>query len=673
MIRSISGLCLLALLCAVPARAEEPLLLEEITVRGSSESPRDESLNIREVRENPARDVGEALQQIEGITSVRKGAIANDPVLRGLQKDNINVLVDGVRLHGACPSRMDPPSFHYDFAEVEQIRIVKGPYDLANPGSLGGLIDVQTRRTRPGFGSDLSLTYGSWESVNASATASYGGERFDGLLGYAYKYSGVPESGDGRLITDVYPATSPNRYRLDARDSRAYEINTGWIKLGANLFAKERTELGYSYQDAQHVLYPYLKMDAEYDRTQRLNWTWQSDTPSALKLQAYWDTVRHLMNDRLRASSLPTPVVTRPYSMQTDARTEVFGAKASAAWNVAGGTWRNGIDYYNRNWDADNLRAMYTMVQPYRPLNMIPDVTTDNLGAFSEYQRKLGDTLRLSGGVRLDQAWVEADQLNNASQANSDRTFTGIGANLQATWTASETVDLFAGVARATRPPDAEELFIDVPATAPAVTWRGNPELDAPINQQADLGVKFAGEHLFVSGSLYYSRVENYINFASAGPALKSYQNIDASLWGGELGSQIALPFDLFLRGNVAYTEGRNEDGNRPLAEMPPLKGLLALRYDNGRGFVEVAEAMAARQDRVDMSLNEQQTAGWAVTDLKAGVTFGALVLRAGVNNLFDKHYYSHLSYLRDPFVSGVGVRVPENGRNLYLTVGYTF
>lgn len=671
--RTICGLCLLALCWGGPARGEESLLLEEITVRGASESPRDESLSMREVRESPARDLGEALRQIEGIDVVRKGAIAADPVLRGLQKDNINVFIDGVRLHGACPSRMDPPSFHYDFAEVEQVRIVKGPYDLSNPGGLGGMIDVVTRQARRGFGSDLSLTYGSYESVNASATASYGGERFDGLFGYAYKYSGVPESGDGRLLTDIFPSSSPNRYRLDARDSRAYEINTGWFKLGIGTGGQGRSELGYSYQDARHVLYPYLKMDADYDRTQRLNWSWQSDLPSALKLQLYWDAVRHLMDDRLRVSSLPGTVVTRPYSMRTDARTEVFGLKAGVAYPLGGGTWRNGLDYYNRNWNALNQRAMFTMTEPYRPLAMIPDVATDNLGAYSEYRRRFGNTLQLSGGARIDQSWVEAERQNNASLANGDRSFTGVGANLQATWTASETLELFAGVARATRPPDAEELFIDVPAAAPAVTWRGNPQLDAPVNHQADLGLKFSSERLFVSGSLFYSQVADYIDFGSSGSTQKSYRNIDARLWGGELGTQISLPFDLFVRGNLAYTEGRNEDADRPLAEIPPLKGVLALRYDNGQVFVELAETMTARQRRVDSSLNERQTPGWAVTDLKGGVVFGKFGLQAGINNLFDKHYFSHLSYQRDPFVNGVGMRVPENGRNLYLTASYNF
>ena len=101
--------------------------LDKIVVRGQKEAPQQESLSIRKVRESPARDMGEALKAVDGVTRVHWGAIANDIVILGIQKDNINVFLDGVRLHGACPNRMDPPAFHYDFAEVEYVQILKGP------------------------------------------------------------------------------------------------------------------------------------------------------------------------------------------------------------------------------------------------------------------------------------------------------------------------------------------------------------------------------------------------------------------------------------------------------------------------------------------------------------------------------------------------------------------
>ena len=60
-------------------------------------APRD-SLEAARIRESGARDVGEALDAVTGVSKVRKGGIANEVVLRGLQGRDLSVLVDGQRV-----------------------------------------------------------------------------------------------------------------------------------------------------------------------------------------------------------------------------------------------------------------------------------------------------------------------------------------------------------------------------------------------------------------------------------------------------------------------------------------------------------------------------------------------------------------------------------------------
>ncbi|WP_221251626.1 TonB-dependent receptor domain-containing protein [Desulfuromonas versatilis] len=675
---------------AALAFAEEVPLLEEIVVRGEHESPAMESLSIREVRESPARDIGEALQRVEGLDFVRKGAIANDVVLRGFQGDDLNVLLDGVRLYGGCPNRMDSPAFHFDFAEVEQIHILKGPYDLSNPGSLGGLVEATTRSAAPGFGGDLNLTLGSWDMVNAAGTIGFGGEGGDALAGHAYKYSLPPRSGDGKRITDIYPVTSSNRYRPEQIDSRAYDIHTTWLKAGLNPTAGSRSELGYSYQEADHVLYPYLQMDAEYDRTHRLNWLYRIADPvpglEQIQLQAFWNQVNHLMHDELRESSRPSMMVTRDYMMRTDAYSRVVGLKLGTTLAAGDGTLKTGLDAYRRTWDAANQLAAFG----YEKQPMIPDVDTDNLGAWGEYSLPLGDSLTLTGGVRGDLTRVEANKLESdrlgslyqpyfpGTTLEADADFAEWSGNLQLSWSAGDALEVFAGLGSGVRVPDPQELYVGL--RKPMGSNRvGNPELDPTRNNQVDLGVKYTAERIYLSASLFYSRLQDYIELVrlpdpdGADPLLPatSFENIEASLWGGEIGAQLALPGDLFLRAALAYSEGENRDDDTPLAEIPPLNGSLTLRYDSGRWFVEASEQFADHQDRVDPALDEQPTAGWAITNLKAGLTRSAWDLYLGVDNLFDKFYTRHLSYQRTPFASGV--QVPEPGRFAYLSVAWHY
>ena len=126
----------------------QEVLLKEIEVKAKREAFED-SLEVREVRESSAKDVGEALTKLSGVSKFRKGGIANEIVLRGFRRDNINVLIDDVRLHGACPNRMDPPEFHVDFSEVEKIEVIKGPFRanlFDNLFLLGGASYVQGRK-----------------------------------------------------------------------------------------------------------------------------------------------------------------------------------------------------------------------------------------------------------------------------------------------------------------------------------------------------------------------------------------------------------------------------------------------------------------------------------------------------------------------------------------------
>jgi len=666
----------------------ETLLLEEITVRGQKESPQQESLTVREVRESSARDMGEALETVPGFNSVTKGVIANDVVLRGLQGDNINVFLDGVRLYGGCPSRMDPPSFHFDFAEVDSIEIIKGPYDLYNAGSMGGMVNAVSKDPPVGTSAEISGTYGSYSLINVSGSVAKATDNSFILAGYAYKSSDVTESGNGTLITDIYPSTSPNRYLPQYIDGSAYKINTFWAK-GGTTVGPSKISINYSYQDAEDVLYPYLKMDAEYDRTHRVNL--KSVTKifgSALKemeIQAWWNKVDHLMNDKFRFTSTIMSA-TRGYMMETDSTTQVYGTKLKSKITAGEGLFEFGVDYYNRNWDATNVSSMWTMMAPYQTQAMLPDVDADNFGAFGKYSRPLTTKVKISGGARIDYTDITANDLTadritiyetfhgSGSSFSNSADFTEVSGNLQLTWQPQDQLEVFAGFGSGVRTPDAQELYIGlqrmVTPMTPAPNWFGNPNLDPTRNNQFDLGAKFSGDNYYLNTSVFYSLLNNFIYLANK-PTGKTYTNIDAELYGGEIAGQYALPVDFYIRGTLSYVHGKNSDTDSPLAEIPPLSGNTSIRYDNGTYFVELIERFAAKQDRVDIQLNETETGGWAATDVKLGGNWGKWSATAGVNNLFDKQYATHNSYLRDPF--SAGVKVPEPGLLAYLTLAYRY
>ena len=186
---------------------------------------------------------------------------------------------------------------------------------------------------------------------------------------------------------------------------------------------------------------------------------------------------------------------------------------------------------------------------------------------------------------------------------------------------------------------------------------------------------------------MFYSDLKNYVTVHSEpkinmvpsvmNSAARSYANVQARIYGGELNYSLELTRTLLFFGGIAYSLGSKDTNpslrilSRNLVEMPPLRSRAALRYGNQRFFAEVEGIAVNAQSRVDSDLGEQRTPGYAFCNLKAGVHTRKLNLAAGIENLFNRFYYEYFSFQRDPF--RLGTKVPEPGRNVYLTVSYAF
>ena len=149
---------LLISMAAAALLASEDVTLESITVESSALS----DVSTEEIK---SADTAEALaQEVPSITLVRRSGIANDIILRGQKRDNINVIVDGGKIYGACPNRMDPPTSHVITNNIDSIRVIEGPYDVQHMGTLSGLVSVDTTAPKKGFHGNLNVGFGSFSS-----------------------------------------------------------------------------------------------------------------------------------------------------------------------------------------------------------------------------------------------------------------------------------------------------------------------------------------------------------------------------------------------------------------------------------------------------------------------------------------------------------------------------
>jgi iron complex outermembrane receptor protein len=668
--------CLFALYLPFAVFAQVPAS-EDLDTK-SKRDPVKEALEIREVRESPAKDVGEALSKIEGLSRLRKGAIANDIVLRGFESNNLGILIDGVRVYGACPGHMDPAAFHIDFAEVDYIEVSKGAADLTSQGAMAGSVNIVRKQPNSGFHLTPALQTGSFGFWNPSLTMSGGNDALQLQAGYSFRRSDPYRDGSGRLMTAV------GGYAPGAAAADAFGIHTGWATVRFSPGRDQGGALSYTHQDGSGILYPYLQMDAPYDIADRLDATYEIrdlvPSLSRVRLQAYYTRVRHWMTDELRQTAIGAPY---GYTMGAFAASRVLGGRADT--DLAR-NFRVGFESYQRNWDVVGISRMKMMSGVS---HSIPNVNTTVNGGYVGWERSLARRLSMAAYARIDTANMYVRAMNADSNlwltytghANRTNRSTAPSANAHLRFGLTESIEAFASAASASRFPDAQERYFN------RSDWVGDPGLPPVRNNEANLGLSVRRSRRYAKVLGFYSAVDNYIYVRQAIPMLgaamagmspvRAYGNTDARIYGVEMTYGAALSPRWMLSGGLSLSRGsktpRPELGvySTTLAEMPPLRGRTSLRYGRRLWFAEVEGIAANAQRRTNPELLETPTAGYATVNVKAGWHAKRTAITLGLDNALNRFYYESLSYQRDPFRNGA--RVPEPGRTLFVSINYQF
>ncbi|MBP1779605.1 MAG: TonB dependent receptor, partial [candidate division NC10 bacterium] len=457
-----------------------------------------------EVRDSSAKDIGEALGELNGVSFVRKGAIANDIVLQGFQSRNLAVLIDGERIYGACPNGMDPAVFHADFAEVDHLEVAKGPFDVRYQGSLGGLVNVVTRAPGAGLHTSTNVSTGSWGYVNPSLVASVGSRGLSVLGGYSYRAANPYHDGAGNLFT------SYANYRPAEVGSTAFEVRTGWAKVYFSPRPNHAIQVAYTRQQAEHVLYPYLQMDGLTDRANRLRISYgvtrDHSRIKAVSAKVYYSGVDHWMTDALRVTSAG---MAREYSMGTQASTGTTGGRLE----VTAGVVTAGVEAFRRDWDAATVMAG----SKYVPQYSIPSATTDHVGLFVDRESSLGSRTRLAAGARFDYARSGVD----AAKANTDLYFayngtrsvsatdTGASGKIRVTRQVGSRFEILGGLGRTYRVPDAVERYFALKRMGS--DWVGNPGLRPTRNTGFQAGANYRHGRVLASGTVRHDWVSDFV------------------------------------------------------------------------------------------------------------------------------------------------------------------
>jgi len=688
----------------------------EITIQKSGvfgvEDSKSSSVYSSQLSQAKQLDLAEALANTNPeLTMVRKGYGTGDLILRGFAKDDVRVVIDEQNIHCACPNRMDPPLYHLSPTEVEKIEVITGPFNVENAGGLGGSVLVTTKKPSKGISGEINGFVGSYGYRGGSITANAGSDKAKVSFTYNRQDADQYEDGQGNKIYKINlkaaSSTTPGGYdpALSPSGLKAFERNSYELKALFNPTVNDEIELRFFADRPGTILYPALGMDAFQDDTDMYSLKYKGKNKVSFSdvfaVELYGNKVTHDMRTDYRQSGGITGTGNKSYYVTAETK----GAKISNESNIAGHNFTVGADFYERVWDSKAYSRYSTKTLETTVPYPLADTTTKDIALFAKLNKNSG-ALSTEIGLRYDSAKIDIDEskanlavattANKAAiLANSSDSFSEPSGYVLAKYNLSTTTSLFGGLGRSVRLPDGAEKF------HLAIHGReGNPYLKPAKNNEIDVGIeqKFKDVSLKLSG--FYSSVNDYIYMyaykQAGGMNWFTYDNVDVKIYGATV-SAIYSPLDgLTIDSSLAYQKGTKDTGmlygataangttvittttDKNLRGIPPVKAKVSVSYESMKYYAGVEWIAAAGQKDIDTDgfMDELETSGWSVVNLKGGYKFSkSFRLNAGIDNIFDKTYTTHGSQAGELFLTnGTTVRrLNEPGRLMYANLNYKF
>lgn len=641
---------------AILLNASEVETLETISVVETANSKIVKDVSSEELK---SADLAEALSKnVPSISIVRRSGIANDIILRGQKKDNINILLDDAKIYGACPNRMDPATSHVLTNNIQSVKVIEGPYDVENFGTLSGLVKVETKEPTKDVHGEINLNAGSYGYKKASATVSGGTDRFKLLVSTSTEEGDQYKDGNGDNFSQQQLEKGVEyKSQYSNPKQKAFEKKTLLTKGVFNINDDSEIKLSYTANRSDNILYPTGSMDADYDDSNiyTVGYTARNlgDFSKELNLDYYYSEVDHPMSTTLRNRKATATSMMPMAPMISRLKTSIWGTKVKNSVEVADSIVTVGLDTSVRNW-----RAVDTATPS------IPSTDTTNKAIFSKVEKSFGK-LDLELGARYDYTDIDTSKIINPD----DKKYVGLNANIFGVYNIDENTKTFAGIGKSSRVPDARELYHSM---------AGNSTLDQTKNYEADIGFDKTIGTFNIRPKLFYSVLKDYIYNSTVTSTTSKFENVDAKIYGLDVSGFYFMTENLSLDYGIAYQRG-TKDGDfadKDLAEIPPLKGNLALNYEMDKSKYTAEVVAVDSWDSYDSSAKEQELGGYAVFNLKyTNQLHKNIGITLGVDNVLDKNYASTNTYQDISYLSLNNERILFNdpGRYGYVNLKYSF
>jgi len=428
-----------------------------------------------------------------GFIKYRVNQYTSSGVMRGLIGKQVLLLIDGVKVNNALFG--DTPNLDLiDLSQVERIEVVRGVVSVLGTESLGGVINVITRKTAPGgvrFGGTMTMRYSSAADAFSTPIQFYGqGEKFRYTASVNYLRAGEVEGGEGvgvQRFTDFnqkagnlnlqYLLSSDKTLSLAYHGTQIDDAKSAGLRAANTSIFNEQTpnrlQLGsLSYQDL----------------TSR-RWA------DSLKVAAYWNQ-QETGSDDIRAAT-PTR---ETFAINRD---RMFGL------NLEMGSFLGksqhfvyGVDYARDYVDSEvRDENLTTGAVTYRRGSFTDESRYTSLGIYVQDHFDLSKWLTASAGVRYGQFKASGSEtLPVFGTISLDSTKSDFTTSVNLIGHVTPTLNVIGNYMRGFRAPNLQDISRFSQSTTSIEKPATNAEAEKVTSYEA--GLKY--ENRFLSGSAFY-------------------------------------------------------------------------------------------------------------------------------------------------------------------------
>ncbi len=621
------------------------LTLQDVVINGDATDRPNDVLNF--YRSSRTFGTEDLLSRIEGVNLIRRGAFAMEPTLRAYSAGQINLMINGMRMYGACTDKMDPISSYIEPNNLSKIQLAQGVGSSTLANSIGGTINFQLseaqlncHKTITGNAYTLysSINYGSTNGFLVNVSGKKIGLRLNSTLKTADNYK---DGNDNRVAHSAY-----NKWNIHA--------NTLWL-----VHKNHQLVADVIYDRAWNVGYPALTMDVltadAFIASISHRFSIKKWNSAEVETKWYYNNIVHLMDDTKRPET-PIHMDMPGWSYTSGFYSKLNFAKQKHALEIR-------IDGNHTTTRAD--MTMYPPNEKEMYMQTLPTNELINLGGAFLYQYRWNKAYVSS----LTSRWEHATQ-KVTSQVGIQQ-WEAFGFNVKnntnqwiynhnlTTARVDKNNRLQLSLAQGNRLPSANErLGFYLYNRGDGYDYIGNFTLKPEEVWQIELKETHSFKKLTLSITGFYHYLTNYI-YAYSLPdysamtigarGVKTYSNLsNATLLGAEA-SYIYTPFTHFIwQGNARYTYG--ELSNKlPMQQVPPLKWINAWKLKSEKWQLQLEHALAANQTRINPDFQERKTNWWQTVAARGSYTqklkTGAIQFTAAVENIFNETYREHLDW----------------------------